>query len=242
MEQFLKIAPNIIRCTYTPGKAVKNDSFLVDSKFWQGEEIADFMNPVKAVAFAERDVYHFTTGGQEPVIRVEKTVDGQRTYIENLKEVFDRTAYQATLTLDLKEDEHIFGFGQDEDGVWDLRGKVEYLYQHNMKIPMPMYVSTRGYGVLFDCACLMIFDDREGKAELTMQCVDQVDYYIITGSMVVETIFTTGGLGSKFVSSINNRDYTQIMAVTIFLATLMVIANLICDLVYKLVDPRIKYD
>ena len=66
--------------------------------------------------------------------------------------------------------------------------------------------------------------------------------YIITGSMVVETIFTTGGLGSKFVSSINNRDYTQIMAVTIFLATLMVVANLICDLVYKLVDPRIKYD
>ena len=66
--------------------------------------------------------------------------------------------------------------------------------------------------------------------------------YIITGSMVVETIFTTGGLGSKFVSSIGNRDYTQIMAVTIFLATLMVVANLVCDLVYKVVDPRIKYE
>lgn len=66
--------------------------------------------------------------------------------------------------------------------------------------------------------------------------------YIITGSMVIETVFTIGGLGSKFVSAINNRDYTMIMATTIFLATLMVIANLICDLLYKLVDPRIKYD
>ncbi|MBQ6236490.1 MAG: ABC transporter permease [Clostridia bacterium] len=66
--------------------------------------------------------------------------------------------------------------------------------------------------------------------------------YIITGSMVIETIFTVGGLGSKFVTAITNRDYTMIMATTIFLATLMVIANLICDLLYKVVDPRIKYD
>ena len=66
--------------------------------------------------------------------------------------------------------------------------------------------------------------------------------YIITGSMVIETIFTVGGLGSKFISAITNHDYTLIMATTIFLATLMVIANVICDLLYKLVDPRIKFD
>ena len=66
--------------------------------------------------------------------------------------------------------------------------------------------------------------------------------YIITGSMVVETVFTIGGLGSKFVSGITNQDYTLIMATTIFLAVLMVVANLICDLVYKVVDPRINFD
>lgn len=66
--------------------------------------------------------------------------------------------------------------------------------------------------------------------------------YIITGSMVVETVFTVGGIGSKFVSAISNRDYTMIMATTIFLATLMVVANVICDLLYKVVDPRIKYE
>ena len=65
---------------------------------------------------------------------------------------------------------------------------------------------------------------------------------ILTGSMVVESIFTLGGLGSKFVTSITNRDYPMIMGTTIFLAILMVGMNLISDLVYKLVDPRITFD
>ncbi len=66
--------------------------------------------------------------------------------------------------------------------------------------------------------------------------------YILTGSMVVESIFTIGGLGSQFVSAIINRDYTLIMGTTIFLAILMVIANLITDIVYTLVDPRIRLE
>lgn len=65
--------------------------------------------------------------------------------------------------------------------------------------------------------------------------------FILTGSLVVETVFTIGGLGTKFISSITNRDYTMIMGTTIFLAVLMVFLNLISDLVYKLVDPRIKF-
>lgn len=66
--------------------------------------------------------------------------------------------------------------------------------------------------------------------------------YILTGSLVVETVFTIGGLGSKFVAGITNRDYPMIMATTIFLATLMVIMTLISDLVYKAVDPQISFD
>ena len=65
---------------------------------------------------------------------------------------------------------------------------------------------------------------------------------IITGSMVVESIFTIGGLGGKFVSSIQNQDYPMIMATTIFLGVLMVVANLITDLVYKAIDPRIELE
>ena len=66
--------------------------------------------------------------------------------------------------------------------------------------------------------------------------------YILTGSLVVERIFTIGGLGAKFVDCIINRDYPMIMGTTIFLATLMITMNLITDIVYKIVDPRIKLD
>ncbi|SHK24819.1 ABC transporter permease [Hespellia stercorisuis] len=64
--------------------------------------------------------------------------------------------------------------------------------------------------------------------------------YTLTGSFVVEKIFTIPGLGSQFIGSINNRDYPIIMGTTIFLATLMIVMNVLVDIVYKLVDPRIK--
>ncbi|MDY5113076.1 MAG: ABC transporter permease [Bilifractor sp.] len=66
--------------------------------------------------------------------------------------------------------------------------------------------------------------------------------YIITGSMVVETIFTVPGLGTYFVKAITDRNYSVIMATTIFLAVLMIVANLITDIVYKLIDPRINFE
>ena len=65
---------------------------------------------------------------------------------------------------------------------------------------------------------------------------------ILTGSLDVEKIFTIGGLGAKFVEAITNRDYPLIMGTTIFLAVLMVTMNLITDIVYKMIDPRIKLD
>lgn len=64
--------------------------------------------------------------------------------------------------------------------------------------------------------------------------------YTVTGSFIVEKIFTIPGLGGEFIGSITNRDYTVIMGTTIFLATLMVLMNVVVDIVYKLVDPRIK--
>ena len=66
--------------------------------------------------------------------------------------------------------------------------------------------------------------------------------YILTGSMVVETVFNIGGLGTKFVSAINNQDYPMIMGTTIFLATLMVMMTLLSDIVYKIVDPKISFE
>ena len=64
--------------------------------------------------------------------------------------------------------------------------------------------------------------------------------YTVTGSFVVEKIFTIPGLGGEFIRAINGRDYTLIMGTTIFLATLIIVMNVAVDIVYKIVDPRIK--
>lgn len=64
--------------------------------------------------------------------------------------------------------------------------------------------------------------------------------FTLTGGFVVETVFTIPGLGRYFVQSINNRDYPVIMGTTIFLATFVIIMNLVVDLLYKVVDPRIN--
>ncbi len=63
---------------------------------------------------------------------------------------------------------------------------------------------------------------------------------ILTGSVVIETVFTIGGLGYQFVNGITNRDYTLIMGTTIFLAAIIIFITLISDILYKIVDPRIK--
>jgi oligopeptide transport system permease protein len=66
--------------------------------------------------------------------------------------------------------------------------------------------------------------------------------YIVTGSLVVEQIFAVPGIGRAFVQSIINRDYMLIMGTTIVLATLIVIMNLVSDILYKIVDPRINLE
>ena len=66
--------------------------------------------------------------------------------------------------------------------------------------------------------------------------------YIVTGSIVVEQIFAVPGIGRAFANSITGRDYPLIMGTTIILACLIIIMNLVSDLLYKIVDPRIELD
>ncbi|MFD1036991.1 ABC transporter permease [Virgibacillus byunsanensis] len=63
---------------------------------------------------------------------------------------------------------------------------------------------------------------------------------ILTGSFVIEKIFGIPGLGKEFVESVTNRDYTIIMGTTVFFSILLLVSILIVDLIYGLIDPRIK--
>jgi oligopeptide transport system permease protein len=64
--------------------------------------------------------------------------------------------------------------------------------------------------------------------------------FLVTGSMVVERLLVIPGLGGEFISAILNRDFPMIMGTTIFLAALMIGVNIVVDILYKIIDPRIK--
>jgi len=65
---------------------------------------------------------------------------------------------------------------------------------------------------------------------------------IVTGSVVIERTFSIPGIGRYFVEAATNRDYTLVMGSVIVYGTLIIIANLVVDLAYSLVDPKVRYD
>ena len=65
---------------------------------------------------------------------------------------------------------------------------------------------------------------------------------LMTGSIVIEQIFNLPGIGRYFVTSALNRDYTMVMGTVIIVATLVLVLNLIVDLLYTVLDPRVRYD
>jgi len=65
---------------------------------------------------------------------------------------------------------------------------------------------------------------------------------VVVGSFYVETVFAVPGIGRYFVTSVTNRDYPVLMGVTLLLAGVMTMANLVVDLLYAYLDPRIRYE
>ena len=110
-----------------------------------------------------------------------QSIDGARAAATEFETVFDRDAFEAKLEFQFAFDEAIFGLGSHEEGYGNLRGKEQLLYQQNMKIVVPYFVSTRGYGVLLDCGSLMTFRDGSDGACWWADVVDELDYYFIAG-------------------------------------------------------------
>ncbi len=181
MTTIEQIRPGIIRFSAAPGAANPDHGLIVDPAMRRGAVVAQPPLPL-TVTFAPRPVERLETDGP-PQIRVYQTVDGQRTEIVNLRSIHDHDAFRAEIRWPLQPGEHLYGLGQDEDGLLDKRGTLQYLYQHNMKIPVPLVVSSRGYAILADCGCLMTFDSRTDTAVWTLCCVEQADLYVLTGSM-----------------------------------------------------------
>jgi oligopeptide transport system permease protein len=64
---------------------------------------------------------------------------------------------------------------------------------------------------------------------------------VITGSIVIETVFALPGIGRYFTIGALNRDYTLVMGITILYGALIIVCNLLVDLAYALLDPRVRH-
>ena len=65
---------------------------------------------------------------------------------------------------------------------------------------------------------------------------------LLTGTFIIEKLFSIPGLGRYFVTAINDRDYSVTLGLTIFVGGLIIIVNIIVDIMYAVIDPRVKID
>ncbi|HJD47175.1 MAG TPA: glycoside hydrolase family 31 protein [Candidatus Mediterraneibacter norfolkensis] len=147
----------------------------------------------------EKQVTLYDTDGKLPVIERVKTIDGERNFIKNLKAKPAGLASKARIHFALKPEEGIYGLGQGEEGILDYRYKDQYLYQHNMRIPMPFFISTEEYGMFVDCGSVMTWHGGKEDSYLFLDTVSQADTYFISGSSADEIIHRLRMLTGKAV-------------------------------------------
>lgn len=115
------------------------------------------------------------------VAEVREDVDGVRAYTPPTEQTIDRRAFHTKLEFEWVPGEALFGLGSHEEGMMNLRGQHQYLYQQNMKVVIPVLLSTRGYGILVDSYSLMTFHDDAFGSYLWTDVDDELDFYFIYG-------------------------------------------------------------
>lgn len=117
-----------------------------------------------------------------------ETADGVKRVIKEASMVFDKKLYHTRLHLKWQESERLYGLGQAEEGLLNLRGSVQYLHQANLKIAIPFLVSSNGYGILLSTGSTAIFQDTQYGSYLYTEADEEMDYYFIAGGSMDEII------------------------------------------------------
>ncbi|MBP2115156.1 TIM-barrel domain-containing protein [Paenibacillus silagei] len=127
------------------------------------------------------EVYHTVFDASADTVETGQGADGLRARAEGVKRRLDREAFHTKLEFEWQEGEALYGLGSHEEGMMNLRGRQQYLYQQNMKAVVPVLVSTRGYGILVDSGSYMTFHDDAFGSYLWSDADEEMDYYFIYG-------------------------------------------------------------
>lgn len=114
-------------------------------------------------------------------ITLRESVDGVRASADDYETHEARRAYACKQSFAFAPEEGLYGLGSHEEGYGNLRGRTRELYQHNMKAVVPVLVSTKGWGMLFDLGCMMTFHDDAEGSYLYADCADEMSYYFMAG-------------------------------------------------------------
>lgn len=119
---------------------------------------------------------------EHAVISKVDTPDGIKNEIEYATREFDRQLYHTKICWEWKKDEVLYGLGQQEDGILNLRGTIRYLHQANLKIAIPMLLSTEGYGLLIPTGSPAVFSDMGYEdSYFYTEADEELNYYFIYG-------------------------------------------------------------
>jgi alpha-D-xyloside xylohydrolase len=113
--------------------------------------------------------------------QIRKDADGVHAYTPFARQIVDRQAFHTKLEFEWMPDEALYGLGSHEEGMMNLRGQHQYLYQQNMKVVVPILLSSSGYGILLDSYSLMTFHDDAFGSYVWTDVDDELDYYFIYG-------------------------------------------------------------
>ncbi len=109
-----------------------------------------------------------------------QSVDGAR--VTAIGEPYiDRKGFAVQLNLAFAQDEAIYGLGQHEQRILNLRGSHQFLYQHNLKIACPVLLSSRGWGLLLNSCAFVSFHDDAFGSYLAADTADELDYFVFFG-------------------------------------------------------------
>lgn len=129
--------------------------------------------------------------------KVEKTANGDLIVTEIASKKIVGNAWKARQQFEWQDDEALYGLGSHQEDYMNLRGTMQYLYQHNLKATIPVLMSSKGYGLLFDVGSTLIFhDDKEGSF-MQMNAVNEIDYYFMYGPEMDQIVSQYRGLTGK---------------------------------------------
>lgn len=194
MKNVSQQTEHIVRVSYIPemrqagaNEAERMPETIADTEildfYRKGRKLLSQIN----VSMTPKEVFACHVDGQ-PVFAKKDTANGQVTYIENARSSFSRYASSAVLEFEIGERELLLGLGQYEDGIFNYRNHTEYLYESNMRIAMPILMTTGGYAVYIDSGSNMIFRSEGNRLRFEIDTVSELTYYVIMGDGIDELI------------------------------------------------------